>query len=70
MFTLFVKDLVAFFALVLSLSIFVFYFPNALGEPDNYLEADPYSTPAHTNFFQDYKNSKQIVYLKYTSALF
>ena len=26
---------------------FVFYFPNALGEPDNYLEADPYSTPAH-----------------------
>ena len=22
-------------------------FPNALGEPDNYLEADPYSTPAH-----------------------
>ena len=44
---IYVKDLVAFFALVLSLSIFVFYFPNALGEPDNYLEADPYSTPAH-----------------------
>ena len=39
---IYVKDLVAFFALVLSLSIFVFYFPNALGEPDNYLEADPY----------------------------
>nr|YP_010401843.1 apocytochrome b [Sargassum graminifolium]UQV81018.1 apocytochrome b [Sargassum graminifolium] len=44
---IYVKDLVAFFALVFSLSIFVFYFPNALGEPDNYLEADPYSTPAH-----------------------
>ncbi|CAM9491179.1 unnamed protein product, partial [Ascophyllum nodosum] len=28
---IYVKDLVAFFALVLSLSIFVFYFPNALG---------------------------------------
>ena len=44
---IYVKDLVAFFELVLSLSIFVFYFPNALGKPDNYLEADPYSTPAH-----------------------
>ena len=40
---IYVKDLVAFFALVLSLSIFVCYFPNASGEPDNYLEANPYS---------------------------
>ena len=44
---IYVKDLVAFFALVLSLSVFVFYFPNALGEPDNCLEADPYNTSAH-----------------------
>ena len=41
---IYVKDLVAFFALVLSLSIFVFYFPNALGEPDNYLEQNTLST--------------------------
>ena len=44
---IYVKDLVAFFALVLSLSIFIFYFPSALGEPDNYLGADPYSIPAN-----------------------
>ncbi len=26
---------------------FVFYNPNGLGEPDNYIEANPLSTPAH-----------------------
>ena len=26
---------------------FVFYMPNALGHPDNYIEANPLSTPAH-----------------------
>ena len=40
---IYVKRLVAFFAFVLSLYIFVFYFPNALGEPDDYLETDPES---------------------------
>lgn len=28
-------------------SIFVFYFPNALGHPDNYVEGNPMITPAH-----------------------
>ena len=28
-------------------AIFVFYFPNMLGHPDNYIEANPLSTPAH-----------------------
>jgi len=37
----------AFFALLSVLSVVIFYFPNSLGDPDNYLEADPYGTPAH-----------------------
>ncbi|CAM6072469.1 unnamed protein product, partial [Sphagnum tenellum] len=28
-------------------SIFVFYAPNVLGHPDNYIPANPMSTPAH-----------------------
>jgi ubiquinol-cytochrome c reductase cytochrome b subunit len=43
----YVKDLFAFFVLLLSLSILVVYFPNALGHPDNYIPANPMSTPAH-----------------------
>lgn len=27
--------------------MFIFYFLNSLGDSDNYLEADPYGTPAH-----------------------
>ena len=27
--------------------IFIFYFPNVLGHPDNYIPADPMQTPAH-----------------------
>ncbi|CAN0566842.1 unnamed protein product [Ectocarpus sp. 12 AP-2014] len=44
---MYVKDLVAFFVLLSVLSVVIFYFPNSLGDPDNYLEADPYGTPAH-----------------------
>nr|QWE51010.1 cytochrome b [Phaeophyceae sp.] len=44
---LYAKDLVSLFILLSLLSIIVFYFPNTLGDPDNYLEADPYGTPAH-----------------------
>jgi len=43
----YVKDLVAFFSLVLLFSIFVFFYPNYLGHPDNYIPANPISTPAH-----------------------
>lgn len=43
----YVKDLLAFFALSLIFSFFVFFYPNALGHPDNYIPANPMSTPAH-----------------------
>ena len=43
----FVKDLFAFFCFLLFFGFFVFYFPNALGHPDNYIPADPMQTPAH-----------------------
>ena len=41
------KDLFAFFVFILIFSIFVLYFPNTLGHPDNYIPANPLVTPAH-----------------------
>jgi quinol-cytochrome oxidoreductase complex cytochrome b subunit len=43
----FVKDLFAFFYFLFFFCIFIFYFPNALGHPDNYIPADPMQTPPH-----------------------
>nr|YP_010248459.1 apocytochrome b [Coscinodiscus granii]QTK21654.1 apocytochrome b [Coscinodiscus granii] len=43
----FIKDLFSFFIFIAFFSIFIFYFPNALGHPDNYIPADPMQTPAH-----------------------
>ena len=43
----FVKDLYAFFVFLLFFCLFVFYYPNLLGHPDNYIPADPMQTPAH-----------------------
>jgi ubiquinol-cytochrome c reductase cytochrome b subunit len=43
----FVKDLYAFFVFVLVFVVFVFFYPNTLGHPDNYIPADPMHTPAH-----------------------
>ena len=43
----YVKDLFAFLIFVLLFSFFVFFYPNALGHPDNYIPANPLSTPAH-----------------------
>lgn len=43
----FVKDLFAFFVFLTFFCIFIFYFPNLLGHPDNYIPADCLSTPAH-----------------------
>jgi hypothetical protein len=40
------KDLVGFFAFFLVLSIFVFFMPNALGDPLAYMPANPMQTPA------------------------
>jgi ubiquinol-cytochrome c reductase cytochrome b subunit len=43
----YVKDLVGWIAFAIMFSIFVFYAPNVLGHPDNYIPANPMSTPAH-----------------------
>jgi len=40
------KDLVTVFAFLLALSIIIFYYPNLLGHSDNYIQANPMSTPA------------------------
>jgi ubiquinol-cytochrome c reductase cytochrome b subunit len=42
-----VKDLFAFFCFLVFFGVFIFYFPNVLGHPDNYIPADPMQTPAH-----------------------
>jgi quinol-cytochrome oxidoreductase complex cytochrome b subunit len=43
----YVKDLFSFLVLVTVFSFFVFFYPNALGHSDNYIPANPLSTPAH-----------------------
>jgi ubiquinol-cytochrome c reductase cytochrome b subunit len=43
----YVKDLVGWVAFAICLGILVFYAPNLLGHPDNYIPANPMSTPAH-----------------------
>jgi ubiquinol-cytochrome c reductase cytochrome b subunit len=40
------KDSVGFFLFLLIVSIFIFYAPNYLGHPDNYIPANPLVTPA------------------------
>lgn len=41
------KDVFAFFTFLVFFATFVFYFPNTLNHPDNYIPADPLHTPAH-----------------------
>jgi quinol-cytochrome oxidoreductase complex cytochrome b subunit len=41
------KDVFAFFCFMLFFATFVFYFPNVLNHPDNYVPANPLKTPAH-----------------------
>jgi ubiquinol-cytochrome c reductase cytochrome b subunit len=43
----YVKDLVGWIAFALFFSVFLFYAPNVLGHPDNFIPANPMSTPAH-----------------------
>jgi quinol-cytochrome oxidoreductase complex cytochrome b subunit len=43
----FQKDLFAFCCYFLVFGVLVFYFPNTLNHPDNYIPADPLHTPAH-----------------------
>lgn len=40
------KDIVGFFLFFLILSLFIFYAPNYMGHPDNYIPANPLVTPA------------------------
>jgi ubiquinol-cytochrome c reductase cytochrome b/c1 subunit len=42
-----IKDIFALSVFVLVFSWFVFYVPDYLGHPDNYIEANPLSTPPH-----------------------
>jgi ubiquinol-cytochrome c reductase cytochrome b/c1 subunit len=42
-----VKDAFALMLFCLFYGLWVFYHPNYLGHPDNYIEANPMSTPAH-----------------------
>jgi ubiquinol-cytochrome c reductase cytochrome b subunit len=43
----YVKDLFAFLILLFVLTFFVFFFPNALGHSDNYIQANSLVTPPH-----------------------
>ncbi len=42
-----IKDLVGFVAFFLVFGYFLFFYPNSLGHPDNYIPANPMVTPAH-----------------------
>ena len=44
---LLLKDLVGWVVFALFFSWFIYFAPNALGHPDNYIPANPMSTPAH-----------------------
>jgi ubiquinol-cytochrome c reductase cytochrome b subunit len=39
------KDLITIFIFIIFLSILVFFMPNALGDSDNYIMANPMQTP-------------------------
>nr|QOZ41735.1 cytochrome b [Prototheca wickerhamii] len=43
----YVKDLLGTVAFAIFFSVFVYFYPNLLGHPDNYIPANPMSTPAH-----------------------
>jgi ubiquinol-cytochrome c reductase cytochrome b subunit len=43
----FLKDLFIFLVTMIFFLIFVFFFPNVLGHSDNYIPANPLSTPSH-----------------------
>lgn len=41
------KDVLGLFVLLFAYAVLVFFYPEALGHPDNWIPANPYSTPAH-----------------------
>ena len=42
-----IKDLFGISMFLIFFAIFVYFYPNTLGHPDNYIEANPMVTPAH-----------------------
>ncbi len=42
-----IKDMVGFALFFIIFSYFLFFYPNSLGHPDNYIPANPLVTPAH-----------------------
>jgi ubiquinol-cytochrome c reductase cytochrome b subunit len=44
---LYVKDLFGFIVLMALFTFVVYFYPNSLGHPDNYIPANPMVTPAH-----------------------
>jgi len=42
-----IKDMYALVVFLILFTVFVFFMPNYLGHPDNYIEANPLVTPAH-----------------------
>lgn len=42
-----IKDLLGVLVFLMFFSVFVFFAPNVLGHPDNYIPANPMVTPAH-----------------------
>lgn len=43
----YVKDLLGIIAFALFFGVFAYFYPNVLGHPDNYIQADPLVTPPH-----------------------
>ncbi len=43
----YIKDLLSLIIFLIIISYFVYFNPNALGHPDNYIKANPLVTPAH-----------------------
>ena len=43
----YVKDLFGLLVLLTIFSVFIYFYPNTLGHPDNYIMADPMKTPLH-----------------------
>jgi ubiquinol-cytochrome c reductase cytochrome b subunit len=42
-----IKDALGMIVFLIFFAYFIFYMPNYLGHPDNYIQADPLKTPAH-----------------------
>ena len=56
------KDLVTIFLFFAVLSFVVFYIPNNMGHPDNYIPANPMSTPA--SIVPEWYRKKKMPFLK------